>query len=137
MREILFRGKTSCDIESRVGTWKYGFYKTVGNQHRIMTFEEHGWYPWIVDGKTVGQYINVDDSYGNKIFEGDQLQVDDGFDEPEIYQVIYSEDEEYPAFELKDFPYCESNSISHVKCCDTTKVIGNIHDNPELMQVKS
>lgn len=146
MREILFRGK---DIDN--GKWIYGGYvhlhKTTycyagsddGNNdiHKIV-FERMT--DWNLPNKymmadvlpeTVGQYTGLTDNNGTKIFEGDILV---GF-----------LDEEYPEHEtVAVVEWRKCMWVTHQRNChpdlleesdmDWFEVIGNIHDNPELLK---
>ncbi len=78
----------------------------------------------VVYGETVGQYVGIEDSAGNKIFEGDILK--NVFGEYGI--VEYSDNFFYIRKAL-------TNDYSP-ECFRNSKVIGNIHDNPELIKEK-
>lgn len=85
--------------------------------------------PYEVDPETVGQYTGLTDKNGKKIFEDDVLDCTSGL--YERCEVIYNEF--CSAFQLmcadgfSDFFLC---SINHKEM----EVIGNIHDNPELLE---
>lgn len=130
-REILFRGKRLDN-----GEWAEGFYmevQHVKDKSHVHTFIlqkdkclETGGPPDFmveVDPSTVGQYTGLTDKNGVKIFEWDML-----YDPHEnmIYIVEWSSEKamfqmahDWRRRNMEFSPYCE--------------VIGNIHDNPELM----
>ena len=92
------------------------------------------------------QYTGLHDKNGVEIYEGDILGVIwcDGFycnhDESEnyrgeIYQVKYQGDNDYPAFDLSPHPGSDANGLSEMKAVSCGyKVIGNIYENPELLE---
>ncbi|HAM2078073.1 TPA: hypothetical protein U0X07_002989 [Listeria monocytogenes] len=89
--------------------------------------------------ETVGQFTGLRDKNGMMIFEGDIISVTyDGaheFNSP----VKYFSDEGYPAFDMRapeDY-YFESNTFSEIIMSSSyeLEVVGNIHENPELLEV--
>lgn len=126
MREILFRGKR---IDN--GEWVYGYYcASIGCKNGI---EQVGYFihtsdnNFAVDPDTVGQYTGLTDKYSKKIFEGDVVTPSYGG-----IKIVRWENDSC-GFE----PF--SDSCENCGCCGgglTPKlvlVIGNIHDNPELL----
>ena len=124
MREILFRGKTFCD-----GDWVYG--GITWNSSRKKFFIHTDWEEAKVIPETVGQYTGLTDKNGKKIFEGDILEGDleDSLDPGAKWrsEIIWGK-----------FGWnCKGNKISlPMDECDIREgeVIGNIHDNPELLK---
>lgn len=68
MFEIEFRGKNTIN-----GNWVYGYYFVDKGFHKIHS--GHTIYP--VYPKTVGQYLNLKDSEGTKIYHGDKLDFEE------------------------------------------------------------
>lgn len=136
MREILFRGKAiNRDLDRRYithyknGDWVYGLIQTPHNLHSkyieypVKMINEEGITNIDVDFNTIGQYTGLTDCYNNWIFEGD------------ILENIASEKgvvKWYNAMFLIDFDNTYIN-FNEVWSCDY-KVVGNIYDNPELME---
>jgi uncharacterized phage protein (TIGR01671 family) len=133
MRDYLFRGKRKDDWR-----WEQGDY----GHSQIMFHSANGtrvtadWYyisslsgPGVlVDPETVSQYTGRDDKNGVKIFEGDIMSTNET-DGALLWTV------EYDAGRL-----CyEANGIGHHyspvrnAVWEEGTVIGNIHDNPELL----
>lgn len=118
MREIIFRGK---DV---YGNWLYGDLINLTDNikqicdHRNLA-HAHG-----VNPETVGQYTGLTDRKGNRIYEGDIVK----WDGTEISQIRYC-DGVYRLCNAEGY-YGVSvhNHYSYVE------VIGNIHDNPELLK---
>ncbi len=140
MREIEFRGKRKDN-----GEWVYGYLivdeisdkyyifskgnscnetDRIGEEGllHILTFE--------VIPETVGQYTRLKDKKGKKIFEGDIVK-----DQYCIYEVVYDGNGYY------------IQVVKLLKECGTAKgllydlsdykdleIIGNIYDNPELLE---
>lgn len=133
MREILFRGKT---ID---GDWTYGYYvfapKRTGmfgqtiseadfDKHYILTMK----YNLVkeINPETVGQYTGLKDKTGNKIFEGDIVDI--LTENEEIGIVTYDDG----GFLVEADGFCV-DFHSNIYGTDL-EIIGNIHDNPELME---
>ncbi|TYU76317.1 hypothetical protein FZX00_05120 [Listeria monocytogenes] len=84
------------------------------------------------------QYTGLKDKNGKKIFEGDII----AFSEDDFHvfnsQVEYFSEDGYPAFDIKvpSTYYFDSNVFSEVSMSGLyeIEVIGNIHENPELLE---
>ena len=138
MREILFRGK-----EKDSGKWVYGWLghfhchnpqeKTIKSIYFTEITEDHNSkMNIIVDYKTVGQYTGLTDKNGTKIFEGDIIQYYG------TYPLEVFTEEGHTKIRWFD-------SVTKSKCSELFfggndeaygefEVIGNIHDNPELLK---
>lgn len=128
MREILFRGKTED------GKWVDGFYvKQVdccGGVHFIFHCaknpdDNNARYDVIKE--TVGQFTGLLDANGEKIFEGDILRERNGED---IGFIRYDDEDGMFYLVVDNVLYDFSTASSK-----WYEVIGNIHDNPELVEV--
>lgn len=133
IREILFRGKCCT-----TGEWVEGFLGIeVLDDYVIQQFSFDEYFAsecidqYSVKLETVGQYTGLTDKNGKKIFEGDILEGDleDSLDPGAKWrsEVIWGK-----------FGWnCKGNKISlPMDECDIREgeVIGNIHDNPELLK---
>lgn len=133
MREILFRGKRIDNDE-----WVEGslIIDKVVDMYLIYPESYPGVISHVVLPSTVGQYTGLTDKNGNKIFEGDIVRYrPEYWCEPQQSVVEYCADKwNYPAFDLKDHDY-EGNGLqfAHEEGIGL-EVIGNIHDNPELLE---
>ena len=136
MREILFRGKRTDNCE-----WAYGAPTKDNHGEMVMvesTFEceEYncrGANCLYVDENTVGQYTGLTDKNGKRIFEGDILRL---AYHPEEDVIIEWHDGRFNFRKRnhpKDYGYerlcCVQIAVSHLR------VIGNIHDNSEMLEV--
>ena len=157
MREILFRGKRTDN-----GEWVYGWITTQYRKHSDgellsrMQSNTFGVGEHLVDTNTVGQYTGLTDKNGRKIFEGDIFCFDD-----EVWSSCYTScGTEYDCYDVQNYGVigfdCERACFDFVKYkfnensvesdlhenndiafCDficKLEVIGNIHDNPELLK---
>ena len=127
MREILFRGKRLDNVEWVEGDLVHSVYKVrdtcVGTYGSSLVMHQ-------VDPSTVGQYTCLKDKNGKRIFEGDIVKTDK-FSEPNK-QYIIKYDLQFGAFIGQD----RYNIYFVTFDCDSGEfeVIGNIHDNPELLE---
>lgn len=127
MREILFRGKTVCD-----GDWVYG--GVTWNPSRKKFFIHTDWEEAKVIPETVGQYTGLTDKSGlTKVFEGDiirYVEIDvDGSESTHISVFYYDAEKATWAIKNGEYRALFSNLL-----LENIEVIGNIYDNPELME---
>ena len=140
MREILFRGQTRRKGEKVTigGTpvpsnWVYGgvAYTKPDTYSSIIYQAEPEIHKYPVYADTVGQYIGITDKNGTKIFEGDIIRITDDDD---VYIVEYNDEE--AIFEATGQFNCICYNFSSDLFRSDVEVIGNIYDNPELMEEK-
>lgn len=142
-REILFRGKNNDE-------WVEGFYLYDGcrDVHRITRYNSlldkmvvyNIW-----DKETIGQYSGLKDKEGNKIFEGDVIELENYLGKKirvvckfgTARRLIYENECDITGFyfeyegHLKTFLIVKNYVGKHD--LELFKVIGNIYDNPELV----
>ena len=129
MREILFRGKRKTDNE-----WLYGFpYVTRKNAVKINWYcsEFGSMRTDEVDPETVGQYTGLTDKNDKKIFEGDIVECVSGGERAVISWLKY-----FACFGLSFDGWCCGFDDYDFSLNDF-KVIGNIHDNFEILKTPS
>ena len=130
MREILFRGK-----RLQGGDWVEGyFFKSDINKRAreskkatliftpdcdtfIMVPECHN--SFMVVSDTVGQYTGMKDKSGKRVFEGDILSLRTG--RPHVVR-------------FEDGAFVLENTAIPVSFANKFEVIGNIHDNQEMLK---
>ena len=136
VRTIIFRGKR---IDN--GEWVCGFIvKMFGTYHIIDKDDENTAYEVIPS--TVGQYTGLKDKNGKQIFEGDILSIPfeedrSPYEENSIYYEngeVYFDTERYGWY-VRFREYNDEISLWEYDNTDI-EVISNIHDNPELLEVR-
>ena len=133
MREILFRGKWK-----NSGEWVYGNLfnpdkADTPTQICIGTYIARTCYE--IDPETVGQYTGLTDKNGRKIFEGDIVVFADFFDDKIHRGEVYWCDSAF-WFDCTETEGDEGlYSLAYISV-NVLEVIGNIYDNPELLEVK-
>lgn len=87
----------------------------------------------------IEKFISLKDKNNKNIYVEDIVEVKHSdWTEPTIHVVKWCGDEKYPAFNLKPELDEAVNSIALVAQSDffSVKVVGNIHENPELLEEK-
>lgn len=129
MREILFRGKR---VDN--GKWEIGSLVKMGlagyAHHFILPYYASAFYDIEVDKTTIGQYTGLQDKNGTKIFEGDVISYNGS---KEV--VCFDTSIRIPCF-TTGIGSGSSTALHPYKISKCHVVIGNIHDNPELLEVK-
>ena len=85
----------------------------------------------------IEKFISLKDENNKNIYAEDIVEVKHSdWTEPTIHVVKWCGDEKYPAFNLKPELDEAVNSIALVAQSDffSVKVVGNIHENPELLE---
>lgn len=135
MRTIKFRGK-----EIQNGIWVEGYYRhhktSIGTFSHIVT--EDG-VDYIVDPETVGQFTGLTDKNGKEIYEGDILNSSFSYrDKTSELVGVVEADKCNPCFVI----HYKWQGSGH-DCYEydfiqaglrTNEIIGNIHDNPDLLK---
>ena len=120
MRTIEFRGYNRKNNE-----WLHGFYLQNRGAHFVCPDEfatNKSWEDYEVDPETVGQFTGLLDKNDKKIYEGDILPIGE-----DRYVCEFVEG----GFEFRDM---RDNRLIPKAIVHHTEVIGNIHDNPELIE---
>ena len=143
MREILFRGKRVDNGEWVFGNliedkWGDDNSNTVYAilQDRVAPEIAALWTPVKVAPETVGQYTGLTDKNGKKIFEGDIVRGKDYTGDRREGSVFY---DNYNAMYMikpnTKSDYREVNCLTSLTPAEAyLEVIGNIHDNSELLK---
>lgn len=127
MRTIKFRGKR---VEN--GEWVYGYLQKYQETHAsrlcicavsVRTWRDALLYEVVPD--TVGQFTGLLDKNGKEIYEGDVVNFDN-----------YLQGRSYVEFDRGCFWVASHNYTTTLtyRVSLHTHIVGNIHDNPELMK---
>lgn len=150
MREIKFRGKR---LEN--GEWVHGSLVSIHDTAIIVEDCDFSWDPdtditafWFdkkeneVDPATVGQYTGLKDKNGKEIYEGDIIECIGSDNKPIRHLVRYNDEKGgysqllFMGNGLACEPY-DGGLISQNYICEMGKyIIGNIHDNTELLKTE-
>lgn len=127
MREILFRGRRKDN-----GKWVYGSLLKQAGEY-ISKDEVTPNECWIcgmrgekdlIVSETIGQYTGLCDKNGKEVFEGDIARVFDG----EYINGVVGYSLEHGVFTI--------DNTSLLYWLPDVKIIGNVYDNPELLEEK-
>lgn len=123
MREYLFRGKMIAN-----GNWSEGNL-LVTKQGCCITPDATvlGSYG-AVEPETVGQYTNMLDKNGKKIFEGDIVAFRNADNELTNYEILW-----FKSKWIVRESGCNGIDDLDLFFCKCSTIIGNIYDNPELL----
>ena len=150
MRDILFRGKCK-----DTGKWYEGYYvhlhKTTycfkedydrnpdNDMHQIIFEQMMDWglpnqhFRVDVSPETVSEFSGLTDKNGKKIFEGDICQIK-GISYIDETPFIVEWNNEYSGWYWKNLDFGSATDAITPEIAEMSKVIGNIHDNPELLK---
>lgn len=122
-REIKFRAK------ALDGSWEYGDLHLHCAHPHIHTLNVYRMY---IDPKTVGQFTGLHDKNGKEIYEGDILRSK----RKTLNYIAYDDDKgrfvEVRIWDAAIDARCEISKYKIERLGQ--EVIGNIHDNPELLK---
>lgn len=119
MREIIFRGRKKFSNE-----WFYGDLIRIDGDVYVFPLDSTNSPDYYeVDPETVGQYTGLDDKNLIKIFEGDIFM-----------HTVYHKDICVAEFKHGSFGALGDHVNQYLCYCNEhIDIIGNIHDNPELL----
>ena len=131
MREILFRGKRLDN-----GEWTEGYLFKQWNR-TFLLWGMTGDIPNMTEviSETAGQFTGLTDKNGKKIFEGDIVEFTDKYTRKKgLAEIVFE------GFKCK-YSWCYYGGNPIVWLCIDDKgiefeIIGNIYDNPELLEVE-
>lgn len=129
MRKILFRGKRMDNSEWVFGDlirepWGYCIQVVTGSGN------EYSRKKYAITEETVGQYTGLKDKNGKRIFEGNIILWNDWKGDDQEGTVVW--DAEWARFSVFLDGAQSVGVNSHLGT--NVEVIGNIHDNPELLE---
>jgi len=135
-RIIKFRGQNKND-------WHYGSYIFRDGKHFILIEDDdNGYYSEVeVKGETIGQYTGLKDKNGKEIYEEDILKsgVSDVICKINIGHYDDTSSSQHDIMGVwfnivgEKKPYGFAKAVLTKDSCNIMEVIGNIYDNPELV----
>ena len=137
MREILFRGKKTISgewVEGAFSKYNWNVLDERKEKPQIIIFSDNE----DIDGlwcgvlpETVGQYTGLTDKNGRKIFEGDIVE---GNSEYFTYTHPYGK----VVYDGGQYLISFDDVLEDIEClgawANDVEIIGNIYDNPELLE---
>lgn len=147
MREIKFRGKrvdngewvcgSMLTFTNKMASITPSYTKVFKASNEVMTIKNI----YDVDPATVGQYTGLHDKNGVAIFEGDIVRVKwtvkyvsaDKPDEEHVANAVVYWNDFRASFALEISEYANNDLFGYVRD-KVAEVIGNVHDNPELLE---
>ena len=135
MREILFRGKTESGewVEGFYCPCCFGYFPCLSAIIDKQEMESGCWRPEKVIPETVGEFTGLYDKNGKRIFEGDIVKAqDDVFGSPLCYGIVGKIVYDECAFFIEPSNPMDSQWLYDE--CAVYEILGNIHDNPELLK---
>ena len=127
-REILFRGK-----DTIYRKWIYGDLLTYASCTQIWQDSDSGKFPASVIPETVVQFTGLGDKNGTMVFEGDIIEahLDELFPDLATTLVVVWSDYGWFGRDMEG----NVDSLERKWVSDFFEIIGNIHDNPDLLEV--
>ena len=137
MRQIKFRAQ-----EIASNKWLYGDLRH--HKDDVCIFEHGGMNGEQVKRDTIGQFTGLTDEFDREVYEGDIIMLDGS---PEMgARVVVFYEESFNIATRKEYDYLQQgahpylNDYAHMDCLNTwsnsglVRVVGNIYDNPELLE---
>jgi len=130
MRDYLFRGKR---VDKN--KWAYGYYMVMGDRHYIVNPKKPESNPMVIP-ETVGQYTGLKSKTGKKVFEHDIVEFGGGHGYPpwKPKQVVWGNTLDKALSSCCGFMLDGTQMFLSTDDSRSIKIIGNIHDNPELLE---
>lgn len=139
MREIKFRGFAVAEMVNSQWLTGFGVYpiefskeyaERTGRKKEMYLYTEDGTYQ--VQEKSIGQYTGLKDKNGVEIYEGDCFKGKSG-----IKIVKYKDGAFVTEYKFNIRGFKEVNISPLIVTSRESVVIGNIYENPELLEVQN
>ena len=143
MREILFRGQTRkkgekvrLDGTPVDGNWVYGGVAQFNEERAIIYQTEPEFHKFPVYADTVGVYRGLTDKDGVRVFQGDICRCK-RFNDVYVGEIVFNVITASFVMWYQSSVGAYGEKATHkmlLSECDDIEVIGNVHDNPELLK---
>ena len=124
MREIKFRGI------NKGGNWCFGDLIQSNNDHDVWIHATKINHTYKVAPATLGQFTGLFDSNGQEIYEGDIVKCGTG----RICEVVYFLSPVHAGYDLNPVGGFDCKPPSEFSLWSDLTVIGNVYDNPDLLE---
>ena len=142
-RQIKFRGKIKDKNSLLFNQWIYGYFFKFSSRYVISDNFDIG-YEWTkdfcnVDENTVGQFTGLYDKNGVEIYEGDIIDIHQTVCGCNLFEIVWDKTKWNARYAMKMntsglYEYSFNELIEANILEKEVEIIGNIYDNPELLE---
>jgi len=139
-REIKFRGKRVATKEWVEG-WLFHeqIFDGISGSTDVMVIRDECDGDYIVNENTIGQFTGLTDKSGKEIYEGDIIDIHQTVNGCNLFEIVWDKTRwnaryDTPRLYEYDFEQLMEGELKYPPYEREIEVIGNIHDNQELLK---